>query len=448
MLDRYKITLILFSLKISLATIAQVRLPSPQDYYTPINTNYYSDVPKVPGIDIFRTEERQRIQQQNDQLIKESQQRDSQRKEQLREIYEDVNDMPLNINYNLPSLSSLKGSEYYRNVFDKMLGLNVENYSIKDINFEIENAYFEGKLSKEEFDKAIKQIGEFLLAKIKESNYDLKSNTAKNFMLFEFFTQTLEVKGFKEKHFPLRYDFEDYRGEKEWSKMFVSKLIESGTGQCHSMPLLYLILAEEIGAEAYLALSPNHSYIKFQDEKSKWYNLELTNGMFTVPSFILNSGFIKAEAIQNHIYMKNLSKQELLSQFYIDLVTGYIHKFGYDEFVDKVVTKALELYPNSINGNMVRSNFYTFRFEYAARNLEINPRNNTELQKIKNYPTLVKWFNLTNNQYKKTDDLGYQSMPDEAYENWLSSLKEAKNKQDNETVKKQFKGLIVKKIKD
>lgn len=447
MVDRYKIIMFLFFLQASLTISGQIRLPSPHDYYTPINTNSYMVVPKVPGMDIFRREEQQNIQQQNQQLLQELEQIEKRKRKTLKLIEKDSKELK-NSNYSIPSYSNKKGSEDYRAVFEKMLVLNPENYSTKDINFQIENAYFENKLDQEEFEKAIKQTGAFLIAKMEELKYDLNSNTAKNFMLFEFFTQTLEVKGFKEKHFPLKYDFEDYRGEKDWSKMFVSKLLKTGTGQCHSMPLLYLILAEEIGAEAYVALSPNHSYIKFQDEKGKWYNIELTNGMFTVSSFILNSGFIKAEAIQNHIYMKNLSKQELLSQLYVDLATGYSHKFGYDEFVEKVVNKALELYPNNINANIVLSNFYAFRFEYASRKLGINPRNNEELQKIKNYPPLVKWLNLTNSQYKKIDDLGYQPMPDEAYENWLNSLKGAKNKQENETVKKQFKGLNVKKTKD
>lgn len=267
-------------------------------------------------------------------------------------------------------------------------------------------------------------------------------------MIFQYFSETLQLKGFKTKHFPLNYDFEDYRGDKDWSKMFVSKLLRTGKGQCHSMPLLYLILAEQIGAEAFLSLCPNHSYIKFQDENNKWHNIELTNGMFTVSSFILNSGFIRAEAMQNHIYMQNLSKKELLSQFYTDLAMGYIEKFGYDEFVQTVIQKALDLYPNNINAIMVLSNFNTVRFEYAMKKLGINPNKKEELQKISQYPETIGWLNETNSQYQKIDDLGFVQMPADAYENWLGSLKNTKNKQDNETFKKQFKGLIINKAKN
>jgi hypothetical protein len=416
---------------------------SNQNYSNPNNRIIFSS-----PIEQYFDKDKQRQQHQTEQLIKEVEQYEKERIEisNLRKTNIDLeNDFN---NFNLPSFSNQKGTAYYRNVYKKMLTLNIENYSIKDVNFDIENAYLENIYDKAEFDKIIKQSGEFINAKIKELNYDTNSNSAKNFMLFEFFSETLQLKSNGSKHFPIKYDFEDYWGRKDWSKMFVTKLLKTRTGQCHSMPLLYLTLAEEIGAEAYLSTSPNHSYIKFQDEKGKWFNLELTNGMFTVTSFILNSGYIRAEAIQNKIYMQNLSKKELLSQFYVDLASGYLHKFGYDEFVNTVIAKALELSPNSINANMIKANYNTEQCRYVIKQLGINPENKQELEKIMSNPKAVELFKERNAQYQKIDDLGFQEMSAEAYENWLGSLKETKNKQDNETFKKQFKGVLVKKAKN
>lgn len=438
-----KITL--FLILIPIFTFSQVNFPTApqpaqlQHYGSEnlMNTNNKNVTPTVNPI--YNLNQQQK--QQSEQIMREVEQHQRQQQELINEAYRDMYPEG-NINYNLPSLSNVKGTEYYRQVYDKMLLLNVEDYSIKDINFDIENAYFENKLDKEEFDRTIKQIAEFILAKMKEKNFDVDNNTAKNFMLFEFFTQPMQVKGFKEKHFPIKYDFDDYWGKNDWSKMFVTKLLRTNSGQCHSMPILYLTLAEAIGAEAYLSLSPNHSYIKFQDEKGKWYNLELTNGMFTVSSFILNNGFIRAEALQNKIYMQNLSKQQMLSQFYTDLASGYLHKFGYDEFVEKVISKALELYPTSINANMVKANYDTIRFQYVMNQLKINPENKQQLQKIRNYPNAVVLLNEVNNQYKLIDNLGYQQMSAEAYEKWLGSLKETKNKEESEKLAKQFKGTI------
>ena len=446
-----RILLLLFPISI----FGQVNLPTiPQPTQFQNYQNQNSNKPYNPTqvlqnpLQQFFPEETNRTQQQNQQIINQTQQRETQREQQMREVYQDINKSKSNINYNLPSHESKFGTQYYKSIFDKMQILDETNYSIKDVNFQIENAFFENKLDKAEFDKIIKQSGEFIIAKMKELNYDLNSNSAKNFMLFKFFSETLQLKGLKTKHLPLKYDFEDFNGDKNWSKMFVTKLLKTGKGQCHSLPLLYLTLAEEIGATAYLALAPKHSYIKFQGENKKWYNIELTNGMFTAPSFILNNGYVRSEALQNHIYMQELSKKELLAQLYSDLAMGYIAKFGYDDFVQNVAQKALSLYPHGIAPNMLLSNFNTFRFEYAMKKLGINPNNKTELQQIRQYPETVQWLKATNEQYNKIDDLGYQDMPKDAYQKWLGSLKQAKNIQESETLKNQFKGVILPKTKN
>ena len=345
-------------------------------------------------------------------------------------------------------ISILPASKYYYEAYDKLIQIDTANFSVKNTNFLIENAFYENSQDKAEFDQIIKNSGEFLIAKMQELGYDLNSNSAKNYMLFQFFSETLQLKSNGLKHLPFKYDFKDFQGVNDWSKMFVTKLLATQTGQCHSMPLLYLILAEEINAEAYLAYSPNHSYIRFPDDNRKWHNIELTNGMFSTTSSILNSGYIKSEALSNKIYMQNLSKKELLSHFYVDLAMGYIHKFGYDEFCAKVIYKALELSPNSINANMVKSNIDTNRFETVMFNLKINPRDNKQLQNIRYYPQAVELLKNVNNQYNTVDNLGYEHMPEDAYLQWLQSMQDEKNKQESEKLAKQFKGTLIKPLKN
>lgn len=445
----------IFFLLIPIFTFSQVKMPTtPQptqfQHYGNQglgNPNNINVVPNPMNI-LNGTDEIQKKQQlQNQQIIREVEQNEKQRIETLNQIKRDINEID-QTNYNLPSLANGKGTEYYRNVYDKMLTLNVENYSVKDVNFEIENAYLENAQDKLEFDKIIKNSGDFIIAKMKELKYDTESNVAKNYMLFQFFSENLNLKANGLKHTPFKYDFVDYMGQKDWSKMFVSKLLKTKTGQCHSMPLLYLILAEQIQAEAFLSFSPSHSFIKFKDKNGKWYNIELTNGMFTASSFMINSGYIKAEALQNHIYLQNLSKQELLSAFYVDLANGYIHKFGYDDFVEKIANKALELYPKNVNAQMIKANYSGVRFEFVAKQLGINPMDNKQLQTIKDNPNAIALLQQANEEGKKVEQLGFTFMPQEAYESWLGSLKEAKRKQENETLNLQFKATVKKTLKN
>lgn len=369
------------------------------------------------------------VYEQDKKLIE---QQEIQRKQIYRDLKADL------INYRLPEYNHIESTKYYKEAYNKLTKLDETNFSIEKATFIIENAYFEDQQEYEEFNTIVNQTGDFLREKMDELGYDKESNLAKNFMLFQFFSDTLEIKSKDLKHLPFKYDFEDYMGIKDWSKMFVSKLLETGKGQCNSLPRLYLILAEEIGAEAFLSLSPNHSYIKFQDKDNNWFNVELTNGMFTTDSSILQSGFIKSEALQNGIYMQTMNRKELFSQLLVDLAQGYARKFGYDPFVKKVVDRALNLYPNNINAHMLSSNYLTMEFEYVAKQIGINPHNKEELQNIRFFPEAVNLLSQINDQYDKIDNLGFEFMSPEAYQKWLGSLQESKQKQDDQEMKEQF----------
>ena len=401
-----------------------------------IKTNYGVNQPKTPSI----YDPNLTIQQRNQLLIQQATRQNKLRSRRLvQEALSEFEKPKYETTYNLPSKEHIAGTKFYRNAFRKISKMDTNEYSVKEVTFLIENAYHEGKENSEHFNQIVKQTGKFLLQKMDEFGYDKNSNVAKNFILFRFFADTLKVSGKDLKHLPITYDFNDYMGKNDWANMFVTKLMFSNKGQCNSMPRLYLILAEEIGAEAYLALSPNHSYIRFKDETEHWYNVELTNQMFTTNSMILGSGYIKAEALQSKIYMANLDKKQLLSLMLVDMANGYIHKFGYDEFVKKIIDKALILYPNGINANMLNSNFLTYKFEYFCHQFGINPRNHQELQKIRYYPKLVRMLNMVNAQYQKIDNLGYEPMPADAYQKWLNSLQKAKQEQESKSIENRFK---------
>ena len=340
-------------------------------------------------LDNLYSDGQDRIRRQSQQIIAEVERNEQIQAQQQNQLNADIAEFNSNhINYSLPGYGQIESTKYYREVFEKLNQTDPNNFSIRDLNFQIENAFYENQKDKAEFDKIIKNIGEFITAKMKEQHYNPNSNSDKNFMLFQFFADTLQLKDGTE-HLPFKYDFEDYIGDKDYSKMFVSKLLATQTGQCHSMPLLYLILAEEINAEAYLAYSPNHSYIRFPADSGKWYDIELTNGMFSTPSYVLNSGFIKSEALQNKIYMQSLSNKQLLSQLYTDLAGGYIAKYGYDEFSATVIAKALELYPNNIFANLTKANIDINRLQYVIQQLGIDPNIEEDRNKIRNYPQAI-----------------------------------------------------------
>ncbi|MDN4011472.1 hypothetical protein QX233_03255 [Chryseobacterium gambrini] len=351
-------------------------------------------------------------------------------------------------NYMLTSLSDRKGTDSYYRAFDNLMKFDPESYSITDAVFLVENAYNNNDRNfQSAYQTQIQKATNMIRQQMKRSAIDDSDNVAKNLAIFKYFAQDTKQNG-KVIHKAIKYDFEDYMGAKDYSKMFVSKLMTTNTGQCHSMPLLYLMLAEQIGAEAFLVVSPNHSYIRFKDGDGEVLSVELTNGMFSANSFVLNSGYIKAEALKNKLYMQNLSKREVLSQTYVDLASGYIHKFGYDEFVAKVLGKALELNPNNINATLWKSNTDQMRFMQACNRVNIDPENKEQLQKIRNYPLLENQFLEIKAGFDYIDQSGFAQMPAEQYEQWLGSLKTTENKQKSEEIAERLRILNAQKQRE
>ena len=178
------------------------------------------------------------------------------------------------VQYKFPSRAHL-GTQYYQQAYTLLTDMLAGKQPIhlaKAVHA-VENAYVDHLYSYAAFDHAIRNMAQVCRWKLTADGYSPDNQTAKLITIFKFISDTTQVKhpqnGQFITHYPFQYDFEDFSGENDWTKLFVSKLILSKSGQCHSLPLLYLLLTEQLDAKAYLAFSPSHTYIKFQDEKGQ-----------------------------------------------------------------------------------------------------------------------------------------------------------------------------------
>lgn len=308
----------------------------------------------------------------------------------------------------------------------------LEPLNLKQAIYAIENAYFEGKLDYQKFDKEIQNL--IVIAKLKaaKDGYNWKNPQTRNIMLFRVMADTMKVKSPLGEDYitslPLQYDFDDYMGKQDWSKMFVSKLLTTKSGQCHSLPLLYLMLCEETGTNANLAFSPSHTYAKFKDQSGNWRNLELTNGRIVSDAFILGSGYITAEALKNHLYMEPLSKKQTIAQCLADLGKSYAKKYGYDKFVSQCVDTTLKYAPSNIFAQQLKSDCQSLRFEYVVNQVG---RPHPDILKSR-YPQVYQLLEERNQTYQAIDASGYQEMPEKAYQEWLKSVNKEKEKQEHQ----------------
>ncbi|MDR2036490.1 MAG: hypothetical protein LBQ60_01055 [Bacteroidales bacterium] len=203
------------------------------------------------------------------------------------------------------------------------------------------------------------------------------------------------------------------------------------------MPEYFLILAEEFGADAYLATSPQHFFIKIKDNKGYWHNLELTCGAIINDQNYLNSGFIKAEALRNKVYLEPMARQQVIAEVMIDLARNYIRKYGYDTFVQRCIDTSLKYHPNNIRAYQIQANYHTARAMYVIeRTGVLSP------DKLPECPQAYRMYQTMHQSYKALDDLGYEEMPQGVYQAWLNRVNEEKEKPENKRNKLQLQQII------
>ncbi|MEZ4723824.1 MAG: hypothetical protein R2863_04115 [Candidatus Kapaibacterium sp.] len=187
---------------------------------------------------------------------------------------------------------------------------------------------------------------------IKKNNYE-NYLTAPNFAVYKWMTKPNELNNFKK----CSYNFEDFMGDSSQTSHFVTKLLDTKTGNCVSLPYLYKILVEEMGGEARLSLAPNHVFIKHQKEEGGWTNVELTNGGdFPRDEWIIVNSNISEKALETGIYMKPLNNKETLSLCVFNLAQSYIYKYGYDDNVTKIIDYSLLIDSNNVNAILIKMN--------------------------------------------------------------------------------------------
>lgn len=357
--------------------------------------------------------------------------------EVLRDIWEAEHEEQKETVYHLPSYKNVNPqTAAYYSAFQKIVEMlnNKKPLDLKKAVFLVENAYFNNTMSWEKYNKTIQDKANLCLQMMKQKGLPDNAHNRK-MAIFSLLSDTLKFKnaGLEKTqiHFPYQYDFQDFYGNKDWSKQFVSKLLSTKKGQCHSMPLLYLILAQELGVTAYLSTAPEHYYVRIKDQNGNLQNLELTNGMFTTNSFVLASGFIKTEALRNKIYMDTMNLKQQVASCLVDLAQGYYGKFGFDDFVAQCTDKTLEIHPNNLPAILVKSDYYTTWFKYLQHKLGIK-----DLAATRKHPQAMQVLRMRNQIYQLTDNLGFEKMPEESYKAWLGSLKEAVQQQQNAEIRK------------
>lgn len=410
--------------------IPQLRINNIQVKNSPINNFNYPNVPnngfnqQAQQEAILREVQAHQLQQQ--EIVKNKLQNKEQAEKQRQY------DIMMLAQYGFPMQSDSEGTSAFYSAFDEINNMlsGHETLNLGRAIFLVENAWHNNKYNYEAYHNSIKLSVDFCNQKIEEEQLDKNDKLVKNMMLFRYITDTLNIEDKhthqKLTHYPVKYNYEDYESKISYDSHFVTTLMQNGTGQCHSMPLYYLILAEEIGTDAYWSFSPLHSFVKIQDRIGNWHNLELTCKAILSDSHYMNSSYIKAEALQNKIYLEPMDKVNIVAEMMVDLARGYYQKYGYDDFYLKCINTAQQYLKNDLNVKILKSAYQT-QLTLTLAHL-LNASKPEMMQELS--PESYKHYELMQSQYKEIDNMGYEELPVSIYAMWLDHIAKEKQKAD------------------
>jgi hypothetical protein len=313
--------------------------------------------------------------------------------------------------------------------------------SLKDAFYILENAYGNTHLSYTEYNSILKKSSQFIQDWLKEHGHSTTDNSALHFGIQSFMRDTLTVSKLiqepsgvsKTMHVPFTYDYIDFRAEEDFRNYFVTKTLATGTGQCNSLPTTYLLLAEQLGAKAYLSYAPLHSFIKFPDNKGNIQNYEPTSHFEISDQWYAHRLNISQEAYKSKIYLDTLDKKQIVAAAMMDLAYGYLRKHGVADgaFISECVQDAIQYFPGkvaNVQGWLLRSTLLTAKLDRILQREGIR-----DLKDIDRSPEAKEVYNQLKSIDQLLDELGYDELPIDMYEQ-LMQQQNAKGRKQKETI--------------
>ncbi|MCT4582008.1 MAG: hypothetical protein N4A35_11355 [Flavobacteriales bacterium] len=328
--------------------------------------------------------------------------------------------------YNSPGFNNdLPNYQRAKNTLTAMLS-GAQPLSIKDALYQIESAYGNLHLSYQQYINRIQLSGKFIKHWLVENRYDLNNPEALHLGIQKFMGDTLYIKGIqkidgntingKQGHTPFFYDFIDTGAVQDFRNYFLTKALATGTGQCHTLPLVYLVLAEEIGAETYLSFSLHHSFIKYKNNKGTIVNYESTIDWSMSDQQYEEEMSTISEGEKNGFYLDTLNKRQIISSFLVDLSYYFQQEHWVHDgsFINDCLSSSAQYFNNQYGNN---PEWYYLKGTLLVAQLEqtLQACGITNLEEIPKHPKALKAFKAVQNHEMLIEKLGIQGMPEEVF---------------------------------
>jgi hypothetical protein len=409
--------------------------------------------PTVPSMAHRQQQQRQQIDQQNRQLMQQfghtppptqadilaQQQRwlngkppeltpQEKRMTELKGILNEVHAINTNMKksgyYNQPAF--IEDSKKYKQTLAdfKQMVENPNSASIADAIYKSEAAFGKLQLTYSEYKKIIAQSAAFIKEWMAEHSLDLNNQEAVHYAIQQFMGDSLRINSnnlpgvgiIPKSHKPFMYDYIDYRGSKDINNYFLTKTLATGTGQCNTLPRVYLVLAEAMNVESYLTFAPQHSFIKYKNNQGIFQNYEPTIHRHMTDQDYMEEMPIMSTATQNGLYLQPLNKQQIIASLMIDLAYNFMREhWVYDgTFMNECIDNGMRYFTNS-EGLLLKNMLLASQLERVLAEAKI-----TDLNEIEKHPKAHQVFKAYRENEMQIEALGIQNYPESKYQAMLA----------------------------
>lgn len=298
--------------------------------------------------------------------------------------------------------------------------------SVADAYYTMESAYGNPYLTRKQFYDIIHQSAAFIKIWMQQNRLDQRDQYAVHNAIQKFMSGELSItivtrhneKGSTAKtitHRPFYYDYNDYQGGQDYRNFFVTKCLATGFGQCNSMPVVYLLLAEKLGVQAYLSFAPQHSFIKYPDNHGYILNYEPTSNWEISDKSYKDNMFISPRAVSSGIYLDTLGSRQIVANCIFDLAVGYmrVDRTLNDDFVLACLRAGNTYFPR--HNNLQALFIYSVHLKTRLRGVLIN-HGITDIAQIDSDPEARALYQEYLGNEADIARLGYQDMPVGMYE--------------------------------
>jgi regulator of sirC expression with transglutaminase-like and TPR domain len=182
---------------------------------------------------------------------------------------------------------------------------------------------------------------------------------------------------------PFAYDHNDPLGHDVRNKLLAT-YVRTRLGNCVSMPILFLILGDRLGANVSLAQAPHHLLIRWRQSSGREINLECTSGGLPARDLWYRRQLppITDEALAHGVYLHALSRRENVAAMATTVMEYLYRSQRYQEAID-VGGIILEASPNDAQTMVMQASCYgamihdEFEQRYPTPNLipaDLRPR--------------------------------------------------------------------------